>query len=290
MAFNWKTFWTRAFTALIFVAVMMAGLLYNEWSFFILISIIHFGCWWEFGKLVEKIHKTFFHPYLVWGFALMGFHILLFFSGGLQLYYYSVKDSFSLSFLLAGCVLVIMGVFQRYKVSMKAIGALALGLLYISVSLALLLHLRLSENIRVLNTAEELAARTNGFYIPILIIVAIWINDTMAYLVGSAIGKTPFSKVSPKKTLEGTIGGMLLCILAMVFILKPWFRWIDLLSISLLVAIFGTLGDLLESKIKRMAGVKDSGSIMPGHGGFLDRFDSLLVAVPFVWLFLQLFN
>ncbi len=290
MAFNWKTFWTRAFTALIFVAVMMAGLLYNEWSFFILISIIHFGCWWEFGKLVEKIHKTFFHPYLVWGFALMGFHILLFFSGGLQLYYYSVKDSFSLSFLLAGCVLVIMGVFQRYKVSMKAIGALALGLLYISLSLALLLHLRLSENIRVFNNAKELAARANGFYIPILIIVAIWINDTMAYLVGSAIGKTPFSKISPKKTLEGTIGGMLLCILAMVLILKPWFRWMDLLGISLLVAIFGTLGDLLESKIKRMAGVKDSGSIMPGHGGFLDRFDSLLAAVPFVWLFLQLFN
>ena len=287
MAFNWQTFWTRAFTALIFVAVMAAGLLYNEWSFFVLIAIIHFGCWHEYGKLVEKIHKTFFHPYITWGFALIGFHILLLFSDGLVLFYYSVKHSFALSFLLAGSVLVLMGIFKRYKVSGKAIGALAAGLLYISLSLGLLLHLRLSEDIKVLASGELLLNRGNGFYIPILIIIAIWINDTMAYLVGSAIGKTPFSKISPKKTLEGTIGGMVLCVLAMIFILKPWFEWPVLLGISAIVAIFGTMGDLLESKIKRMAGVKDSGKIMPGHGGFLDRFDSLLIAVPVVWLFLQ---
>ena len=287
MAFNWQTFWTRAFTALIFVAVMAAGLLYNEWSLFVLISIIHFGCWYEFGKLVEKIHKTFFHPYIIWGFALIGFHVLLFFSDGLQLSYYSVKDSFALSFLLAGTVLLLMGIFKRYKVTTKAIGALALGVLYISLSLGLLLHLRLSEDIKVLTGGEFLLNQSNGFYIPILIIVAIWINDTMAYLVGSAIGRTPFSKISPKKTLEGTLGGMLLCVLAMVFILKPWFEWRILLGISIIVAIFGTVGDLLESKIKRMAGVKDSGRIMPGHDGFLDRFDSLLIAVPVVWIFLQ---
>ena len=162
-----------------------------------------------------------------------------------------------------------------------------MGVLYISLSLGLLLHLRLSEDIKVLTGGEFLLNQSNGFYIPILIIVAIWINDTMAYLVGSAIGRTPFSKISPKKTLEGTLGGMLLCVLAMVFILKPWFEWRILLGISIIVAIFGTVGDLLESKIKRMAGVKDSGRIMPGHGGFLDRFDSLLIAVPVVWIFLQ---
>lgn len=288
MAFNWQTFRTRAFTALIFVAVMAAGLLYNEWSFFVLIAIIHFGCWHEYGKLIEKIHKTFFHPYIVWGFALIGFHIVLLFSESLQLSYYSVKKSFALSFLLAGAVLALMGIFKRYKVTGKAIGSLALGLLYISASQALLLHLRLSEDIRVLNSGEYLLGQPNGFYISILIIIAIWINDTMAYLVGSAIGRTPFSKISPRKTLEGTIGGMLLCILALVFILKPWFDWRILLGISIIVAVFGTAGDLFESKIKRMAGRKDSGKIMPGHGGFLDRFDSLLIAVPAVWVFLQL--
>jgi len=288
MAFNWTTFWTRTWTALAFVAVIAVGLLYNEWSFFTLVALIHIGCWMEYRKLTEKIHRTYFHPYILYGFLLIGFHIILLLSDGLFLYYYPVKENFSLSFLLAGCVLLIMGWFQKYKVTMKSMGALALGMVYISLTLGLFLHLRLSEDIRVLNDGEALLGRSNGFYIPILIILALWVNDTMAYLVGSAIGKTPFSKISPKKTIEGTVGGALLCVLALTLILKPWFRWPALLGISLIVAVFGTLGDLLESKLKRMANVKDSGKIMPGHGGFLDRFDSLLGSIIFIWLFLNL--
>jgi len=107
--------------------------------------------------------------------------------------------------------------------------------------------------------------------------------------VGSFIGKTPFSRISPKKTWEGTAGGAILCIATMT--LLGWalgvFRVRDWLIISTLVAVFGVIGDLFESKLKRMAGVKDSGSIMPGHGGFLDRFDSLLFASVFVWLFAE---
>ena len=130
--------------------------------------------------------------------------------------------------------------------------------------------------------------------IPCSIIFSIWINDTMAYIVGSLIGKTPFSKISPKKTWEGTIGGALLCVVviallgnfipvAKVIAVKDW------IVIAAICALFGTAGDLLESKIKRMANAKDSGSFMPGHGGFLDRFDSLLVATPFVWVYLRFF-
>ena len=141
---------------------------------------------------------------------------------------------------------------------------------------------------------------TSGYqwknFLPLLIIVSIWINDTMAYIVGSLIGKTPLSKISPKKTWEGTIGGILLSV-ALVGILFPFFYFKSIsVSSFLLVApvaaiasIAGTFGDLLESKLKRLAGVKDSGSLMPGHGGFLDRFDSLLLATPFVWLYVQLF-
>ena len=116
----------------------------------------------------------------------------------------------------------------------------------------------------------------------------------MAYIVGSLIGKTPLSKISPKKTWEGTIGGIILCVLVMAFVYPRIFYSINdtALSISigsmaLIAALFGTAGDLLESKLKRMAGVKDSGALMPGHGGFLDRFDSLLLAVPFVWLYVN---
>ncbi len=130
--------------------------------------------------------------------------------------------------------------------------------------------------------------------LPIAVILSIWINDTMAYLVGSFIGKTPLSKISPKKTWEGTIGGIILCIIcigvigyfipfAQQLLLKHW------LIIAAICAIAGTLGDLLESKLKRLAGIKDSGNFMPGHGGFLDRFDSLLLAAPAVWLYVYFF-
>ena len=100
------------------------------------------------------------------------------------------------------------------------------------------------------------------------------------------IGKTPLSAISPKKTWEGTIGGIILAVAVAGII--AWQFGFDIkmiLMIAAISAIAGTFGDLLESKLKRMAGVKDSGSLMPGHGGFLDRFDSLLLAIPAVWLY-----
>lgn len=133
-----------------------------------------------------------------------------------------------------------------------------------------------------------------NFLYPCAIIFSIWINDTMAYIVGSMIGKTPFSKISPKKTWEGTGGGAVLCVVVIAVLafvipaakeVSVW-HWV---AIAALCAVFGTLGDLLESKIKRMANVKDSGHFMPGHGGFLDRFDSLLIATPAVWIYVKLF-
>lgn len=199
MAFNWKTFWTRAFTALIFVAVMMGGLLYNEWSFFLLIAVIHFGCWWEYLKLVEQIYKVPFHPYIKFGFCLTGFHMLLFFCNRLQVQGYNIVNSFSLPFLIAGLVLLAAGIFKQ-RVHLKATGVAAFGLIYISLSWGLLLQLRYSTAIPIM---KDTAQSASGFFIPVLLIVAIWINDTCAYLVGSMIGKTPFSKISPKKHWRG---------------------------------------------------------------------------------------
>lgn len=167
-----------------------------------------------------------------------------------------------------------------------------LGLLYITMPLLMMVELGVDWEIYTVNI-------TNGILysplLPCIIIFSIWINDTMAYIVGSLIGKTPFSKISPKKTWEGTAGGAILCVAAMVLLayLVPSIKAVlslwDVAAIAAICAIFGTAGDLLESKIKRLAGVKDSGSFMPGHGGFLDRFDSLLVATPFVWLYVWLF-
>ena len=125
----------------------------------------------------------------------------------------------------------------------------------------------------------------------IAILILIWTNDTFAYLVGITMGKTKlFERISPKKTIEGFSGGLVFAmiagvLLAQFYLQESIIRWI---IIALLVTTFGTLGDLIESKFKRLAGVKDSGNIMPGHGGFLDRLDSIIFVAPFVYLFYQI--
>jgi len=128
--------------------------------------------------------------------------------------------------------------------------------------------------------------------------VLIWTNDTFAYLVGKSIGKHKlFERVSPKKTIEGFLGGVVFAAFAGFLISKlyiqpnPEFSSKSILIwtiIALIVSIFGTIGDLIESKFKRIAGVKDSGSIMPGHGGILDRLDSVIFVAPIIFLFYQI--
>ena len=238
MAINVETLKTRALTALIFVAVMLVGLLWNQWSFIVLFTIIHFGCWYEFVKLMKKIYGEQYLKYCL------------------------------------------------------------LGLVYITIPILMIINLGFKGGVFSNDRINEITNTTQySLLLPIAIIFSIWINDTMAYLVGSMIGKTPFSKISPKKTWEGTGGGAILCVLVVSFLFplladKYFYSFVQKQTwfiIAAICAIFGTIGDLLESKLKRMANVKDSGSIMPGHGGFLDRFDSLLVAVPFVWLYVKLF-
>ncbi|MEL1241405.1 phosphatidate cytidylyltransferase [Flavobacterium flavipallidum] len=128
----------------------------------------------------------------------------------------------------------------------------------------------------------------------------IWTNDTFAYIVGKSIGKHKLlERISPKKTIEGFLGGILFAIFAGYLISKYYIKpktefseqsiliWT---SIAAIVGIFGTIGDLIESKFKRIAGVKDSGNIMPGHGGVLDRLDSVIFVAPIIFLFYQILN
>jgi phosphatidate cytidylyltransferase len=141
---------------------------------------------------------------------------------------------------------------------------------------------------------------TNDYNPKIIIglFVLIWTNDTFAYLVGKSIGKHKlFERVSPKKTVEGFLGGAVFAAFAGFLISKlyiqpsPAFSSKSILIwtiIALIVSIFGTIGDLIESKFKRIAGVKDSGSIMPGHGGILDRLDSVIFVAPIIFLFYQI--
>lgn len=206
----------------------------------------------------------------------------------------------SYGIFLALCTLIMLGCLTEYfrlitKINkfktLFRIGALG----YIVLPILMLIDLaRMPQTGTLLLGQSNFSSAVYNSLLPCGIIFSIWINDTMAYVVGSFIGKTPLSKISPKKTWEGTIGGALLCVAVMVLLgyLVPAAKIISVkhwLMIALLAALFGSLGDLFESKLKRMAGVKDSGSFMPGHGGFLDRFDSLLWATPAVWIYVQLF-
>lgn len=281
MAFNWQTFRTRTLTALVFVVVMAVGLLWSPWSFFVLFSVVHFGCWMEYNRLIDKINPdykdvTTMHRALL---ALAGWCLLLYFTnndlqvGAVRLTEVGLWVGLVMLFALP----LIMVIGER-RFLIKNSGYALVGLLYISLSLGLLVDMRNGW------TEEE---HSMGLTVPLAIIFTLWINDTMAYIVGSMIGKTPLSPISPKKTWEGTIGGIILAVVVISLIAYFTGRLpvVHAAIIAALAAITGTYGDLFESKLKRLAGVKDSGAIMPGHGGFLDRFDSLLFAAAVVWFY-----
>jgi len=287
MALNKGTFKTRSLTAAIFVVVMLAGLLISHWTFFLLFTVIHFGCWTEYQKLVGLIDKDYksiseLHRY---GIMIAGWCIMLYFTNNDFRFGDFVLHSIGWWLaLLFAFLLPITELLFSHNISPKNMGYSALGLIYISLSCGLMIDLLIFPSIPFMSMP----------LMPIIIIACMWINDTMAYIVGSLIGKTPLTSISPKKTWEGTLGGIILCI-TVVTIGSSYlptlrdFHFIHWLMISLIASVAGTFGDILESKLKRMAGVKDSGSLMPGHGGFLDRFDSLLVATPFVWLYVETF-
>ena len=145
---------------------------------------------------------------------------------------------------------------------------------------------------------EELMGTDNGWVLLIFAYILIWVNDIFAYLTGSAIGRHKLCpRISPKKTIEGSVGGAVFTMLFAYFInrflLNVFFfdnliSNVEVLFLALGVVVFGTLGDLTESMMKRHAGVKDSGNIIPGHGGILDRFDATFMAMPFVFIYLLL--
>ncbi len=161
----------------------------------------------------------------------------------------------------------------------ESLGYTFLGIIYVAVPFSLV---------------NELAIDKDGFY-PMLmlgVLLILWVNDTGAYFAGTKMGKRKlFERISPKKTWEGFVGGAICSVLAAFFfagyenILQTW-QW---LVIAGIIAVTGTLGDLVESLFKRSIAIKDSGSTIPGHGGFLDRFDGLLLSLPFILTFLKIF-
>ncbi len=291
MAFNLQTFKTRFLSSVYFVIVMLAGLLINQWTFFVLFSIIHFGCWVEYQKLIRLINPNYqhinsFHKY---GIMFLGWGFMLFNTNeAYNIGNYNLPQIGVWIIIITSIIIIFSEISFIKKFNLKNIGYSVFGLIYISLSWALMMNLR-SNGMYI---KDSFLLMDLGWATPLFLIITIWINDTMAYIVGSFFGKTSLSKISPKKTLEGTVGGALLAIVVVSLIGYYLFDMNDIISlvvISSIAVTAGTFGDLFESKLKRMAHVKDSGNIIPGHGGFLDRFDSLLLATPFVWLYVKFF-
>jgi phosphatidate cytidylyltransferase len=286
MPLNKEVFRVRAISALVFAAVMLAGLLFSPWSFLILFLVIHAGCWWEYVRLIEQMEKVKFHLWINMGFISAGMAIMFAFCGDVyQISGFSLRGNLVFPLSLSAFILLAIGVLHKdTQTSVRGFAKLGLGLLYLSLSWGMMLSLRQHG---ISGLMGDL-----GWILPLLLVGSIWINDTMAYVVGSFFGKTPLSPISPKKTWEGTIGGAILAIIVVALIARYAFEtsWMYAIVIPAIGAIAGTFGDLLESKLKRLAGVKDSGNMMPGHGGFLDRFDSMLLASPVAWVFIQVFG
>lgn len=192
--------------------------------------------------------------------------------------YYFLPSSFTgglsvEAFMWELILLLIVPVLTRNKSSVIEISYILLGSIYLGTSLHFMMETRTLEN---------------GFLITLVILIAVWTTDSAAYFVGKAIGKHKlWPSISPNKTIEGSIGGIVFTI-AIVVILALFAHGLTLsyaILLALTVSISGQLGDLVESAVKRTLGVKDSGKILPGHGGILDRFDSLIFVFPVLHLF-----
>jgi phosphatidate cytidylyltransferase len=196
-------------------------------------------------------------------------------------------------FLLIPMVLIIM-IFELYRKQEKPFDSLAhtiFAIFYVAIPFSLLPFSAFSKTGFSSFLPHPDIVFSPGIVIGFLLLI--WANDTGAYLTGVAIGKHRLmERISPKKSWEGFFGGMIITLLA-ALLLSRWFGIMDTggwIIISLIISIAGTYGDLIESMLKRSTGVKDSGSVLPGHGGFLDRFDSAIISFPLVYLYISLFG
>ena len=278
MALNFKSLLTRTLTAAIFVAVLLSAIWWGYLSFNLLFGIISLWGLHEFYKISEKLNAK---PFKLIGFITTA---ILFIANSAQ---YSYCSNHFISIGIVELFLIfVLAVFSKNEKPVQDLAYTVAGIIYVGLPFALLN--RISWMQEGINNGRIPGCDYN-FHLILGPILLIWASDTYAYLVGSLIGKTKlYERISPGKTWEGTIGGGVLT-LASSYIVYGWFpelAFVHWLVISAIVVVFGTLGDLFESLLKRQAGIKDSGKIMPGHGGILDRFDSLIFVTPFVYLYL----
>lgn len=270
------SFFKRAGTA-IFIAGSQLGVAFlGQRAVFILYGAVMLLALWEFYRMTEfdKIK-----PQKINGILLS----LLIYSLSFLWFTNSLGAKYMLISVFLGILILIFELYRKKEQPFSNLSHTMMGVAYVGFPFATILFF----------TAPPQTGYEYSFEILIGFLLLQWVNDSGAYFAGSLFGKHKmFPRVSPKKSWEGLMGGVVLSLIVawLIFLLLGTISLYAWLGMSIIVSIFGTFGDLVESLYKRTVGVKDSGNLLPGHGGFLDRFDSILFSAPATWAFLYLIN
>ncbi|MCX7832880.1 MAG: phosphatidate cytidylyltransferase [Ignavibacteria bacterium] len=250
----------RTLISIISIPIILGLAFLGDIYFLILCFILQFFCLLEFYNLFER---SGFKPFK---YLSIIFSLLLFLIKHLDIPYF-----FFISFLFL-FLIVTLEIFKGNKSNPINVFLTIGGILYITIPFILL---------------SELSSNFTYKMVFILFIV-IWSSDTMAYFIGKYLGKHKLTKISPNKTIEGTISGFIAALISAIILSRIYFDVIttyDAFIIGIIVGVFGVVGDIFESLIKRFSEVKDSSTIIPGHGGMLDRFDSLIFVTPIIYIY-----
>ena len=277
-----KNFIVRTLSGAVMLAVVLGAILASEWSFIALMAVITLGGIWEFYNFAQKAG---YQPMKLLGL----FGGMMIFAIAISLFVlFATKDStndslfaiiFGMTIITLLLLVPLMFICELYRKSptpIANIGSTLMGMLYVALPLSLLILIP--------------ALLGNGVWNPwivIFYIFIIWANDVFAYLFGITLGRHRlFERISPKKSWEGFFGGLLgamaMGYVASLVLEADAMTWIGL---ALVAAIAGVFGDLVESLFKRSVDLKDSGNFIPGHGGWLDRFDALIFSAPFAFVY-----
>jgi phosphatidate cytidylyltransferase len=260
---------TRAITGFFFVIVMLSSVLTGAYVFDVFYFLLGSFCLWEFYGLLKSASISANRPVAL----INGAFIYVIF---VLIAYDESAHKFILLLPVTLSAVAIAELFAKNEAPFTNIAYTYFGLLFTIVPFSFF---------------HALGYLDGSFnpHLPLAFLLMLWGNDTGAYLVGSKFGRTKlFERHSPKKTWEGFIGGIVITV-GIAFILNNFFTeqpLQNLIWMAGLISVFGTIGDLIESMLKRSLNVKDSGGILPGHGGLLDRFDGLLMAAPIVYAYL----
>jgi phosphatidate cytidylyltransferase len=272
-----NNFYQRILTAIIFTSIMIGAVLVNQRTFILLFFIINILGLQEFYRLIFPPSSLKYTKFPVWVLV-----ISIYVTAILIIVNHNDPKIFLINIPLA-FGLFIYELYGRSETPFLNLAISFLGVIYITIPIVFVIA------IAFLPFQQEVYH--SYFMIGFLLIV--WASDTGAYIFGKLFGKhLLFKRISPKKTWEGSIGGAFFSLLVAygISFLELEIALIDWIMIALIIIVIGSFGDLIKSLLKRSVNVKDSGTILPGHGGILDRFDSLLSSAPFVFCYLLLFK